>query len=411
MILQSLRRLLPRKPAHHPLFNAETLADPYPLYRWLRTHDPVHWDEENSRWMLTRYADVVTVLRSPSASSHRAPAMQRFVPPGMQQLLAYRSDSMINCDAPKHNRLRLLVNKAFTVRAVEAMTAKIQGLVDGFLDAARDRGRMDVIADLAYPLPVTVIAEMLGVPAEDRDLFKHWSDELAVTVSGNPSALRPKDFRRTAQDYAELSAYFAKIVAHRRAQPRNDLLTALARAEDAGDRLNESELYANAALLLVAGHETTTNLIGNGTLALLRHPDQWERLVGDPSLVPGAVEELLRYDSPVQFTGRLLKDDMEIGGKRLHAGDMVQLVVGSANRDPEQFDDPDRLDVGREDVKHLAFGLGSHFCLGAPLARLEARIVFATLLRRLPRLHLVGADLEFRDNFNLRGLKALPVAF
>ncbi len=410
MILQSLRHLWHQKPDHH-LFNDETLADPYPLYHRLRTEDPVHWDEDNDRWVLSRYADIVTVLRSPSASSNRAPALQRFVPPGLRQLVAYRSDSMINCDAPKHNRLRLLVNKAFTARAVEAMTARIQRLVDDFLDAVGDHGRMDVIADLAYPLPVTVIADMLGVPQEDRDLFKHWSDELVVTVSGNPSALRPRDFRRTARNYAELSAYFAEIVARRRVRPQNDLLTALAQAEEAGDRLNESELYANAALLLVAGHETTTNLIGNGTLALLRHPDQWERLLADPSLVPGAVEELLRYDSPVQHTGRLLTADMEIGGKRLHAGDMVQLLVGSANRDPEQFADPDRLDVGRTDVKHLAFGLGSHFCLGAPLARLEARIVFATLLRRMPQLHLVGADLKFRDNFNLRGLEALPVGF
>jgi cytochrome P450 len=412
MLLKSLRRVFPgRKPAHHPLFNPQTLADPYPVYQQLRTEDPVHSDEANGRWLLFRYADIVAVLRNPSVSSNRAPAMQRWVPPGMRQLFEYRSDSMINCDAPKHNRLRLLVNKAFTTRAVEAMTANIQRLVDGFLDAVEPRGRMDVIADLAYPLPVTVIAEMLGVPPEDRDRFKHWSDQLAVTANGNPSGLQPKDYRRIAQCYEELSAYFAEVVARRRAQPRNDLLSALAQAEEAGDRLNESELYANATLLLVAGHETTTNLIGNGTLALLRHPDQWQRLKADPSLVPGAVEELLRYDSPVQFTARVLTEDMEIGGKWLQAGQMAQLVLGSANRDPEQFTDPERLDVGRQDVKHLAFGLGSHYCLGAPLARLEARIVFETLLRRFPNLHLDDTHVEFRDNFNLRGLLELPVAF
>jgi cytochrome P450 len=412
MILKSLRHgLARRKPAPHPLFNSQTLADPYPAYQRFRTADPIHWDEINARWLLFRHADIAAVLRSPSASSNRAPAMQRWVPPGMRQLIDYRSDSMINCDAPRHNRLRLLVNKAFTTRAVEAMAGNIQRLVDGFLDAVAARGRMDLIADLAYPLPVTVIAEMLGVPPEDRDQFKHWSDELVVTISGNPSALRPRDFRRVGRYYAELSAYFAEVVARRRAQPRNDLLTALAQAEEAGDRLNESELYANAALLLVAGHETTTNLIGNGMLALLRHPDQWERLKADPALVPGAVEELLRYDSPVQFTARLLTQDMEIGGKRLQAGQMVQLALGSGNRDPEQYADPERLDVGRQDVKHLAFGLGSHYCLGAPLARLEARIVFETLLRRFPNLHLDGAEPKFRDNFNLRGLEALPVAF
>ncbi len=411
MILKSLRRLLPRKPARHSLFNMEALADPYPVYQRLRAEDPVHWDEDNGRWMLARYADVVAVLRCPAASSERAAALQRFVPPGLRQLFAFRSDSMINCDAPRHNRLRLLVNKAFTTRAVEAMTTRIQGLVDGFLDAVAARGRMDIIRDLAYPLPLTVIAEMLGVPAEDRERFKHWSDELSIIAGGNPSGLRAKDFRRVAGSYAELTAYFGEIVAQRRQHPRNDLLSALAQAEEAGDRLNEAELYANATLLLVAGNETTTNLIGNGVLALLRHPDQWERLKADSSLVPGAVEELLRYDSPVQFTARVLKEDLGIGGKRLGAGQMVQLLLGSANRDPEQFADPDKLDVGRTDVKHLSFGLGSHFCLGAPLARLEARIALATLIRRMPCLHLEDTDIHFRENFNLRGLEALPVAF
>jgi cytochrome P450 len=412
MILQSLRRVLTaRKPDTHPLFNQQTLADPYPIYRQLRSENPVYWDESYGRWVLTRYADVAAVLRDPAASSERAGAMLRFAPPAMRTILRARSHSMINSDAPRHNRLRGLVNKAFTARAVEAMAGKIQHLVDGFLDAVQPRGRMDVIADLAYPLPVTVIGEMLGVPAEDRDRFKHWSDELATLVSGNPAGLGVGDYYRIAKSYTELAAYLGGVAARRRAQPGSDLLTALVQAEEAGDRLSEEELYANAVLLLVAGHETTTNLIGNGTLALLRHPDQWRRLTDDPSLAAQAVEELLRYDTPVQLTTRILKEDRVVGGRQLRAGEMVLLVLGAANRDPEQFADPDRLDVGRADVKHLSFGLGSHFCLGALLARLEARIVFETLARRWPNLHLDGGVVAFRDNFNLRGLEALGVAF
>lgn len=402
-----------RRAVHQPLFNQEMLADPYPEYARLRSADPVHWDAADGRWVLTRYADIVTLLRSPAASSDRTAALAALAPPSVRPLLAFRANSMINADAPKHARLRLLVSKAFTARAVEAMTDKIQRLVDGFLDPVQPRGRMDLIADLACPLPVTVIAEMLGVPAQDRDRFKHWSDDLALSAggAGSPRALTLAEYGRVGQAFQELTAYFRAVVAERRVRPQDDLLSALARAEEAGDRLNEDELYANAALLLVAGNETTTNLIGNGMLALLRHPDQLARLQAEPSLVPAAVEELLRYDSPVQFTMRLLKEDATIAGKPLRRGQMVLLLLAAANRDPEQFADPERLDVGRSDNKHLAFGLGSHFCLGAQLARLEAQVAFGTVIRRLPRLRLDAPAPEFRPHFNLRGLKSLPVAF
>jgi cytochrome P450 len=251
------------------------------------------------------------------------------------------------------------------------------------------------------------------VPPEERDQFKHWSDELAVMAGGAGSTadMTLDQFQRIAQAFQELTAYFARVVAERRAQPRDDLLSALARAEEAGDRLSADELYTNAALLLVAGNETTTNLIGNGLLALLRHPDQLARLKADPALVPTAVEELLRYDSPVQFTARLLKEEITVGGKALPSGQMVLLLLGAANRDPDQFANPDQLDVGRAENKHLSFGLGSHFCLGAQLARLEARVAFQTLLRRMPGLRLEGPEPQYRPHFNLRGLKALPVAF
>ncbi len=415
MIQQAWRKMLRFfKPARRSeLFNDETLANPYPTYARFRSQDPVHWDEDDERWQLFRYDDVTTVLRSPSASSERNEAIMRFVPRRYRPLMEFRSKSMISRDAPDHNRLRLLVSKAFTSRAVEAMTSNIQHLVDGFLDAVQSRGRMDVIADLAYPLPVTVIAEMLGVPPEDRARFKHWSDELATLAGGggSPAALKRSDYARIAQSYTELIAYFGAITAQRRIKPQGDLLSALVQAEEAGDRLSEDELFANATLLLVAGNETTTNLIGNGTYALLRHPDQLQKLRENPALVASAVEEFLRYDSPVQMTARLLKDDLEVRGKQLRKGQMVVVFLGAANRDPAVFSEPDRLDIARTDNKHLSFGLGSHFCLGAQLARLEARIAFETLLRRMPNLRLDGPEPRYRHHFNLRGLQSLSVAF
>jgi cytochrome P450 len=414
MLFETIRWLFRRRRRRQsPLFNAETLANPYATYQRYRSSDPVFWDEADERWVLTRYDDIVSVLRSPAASSERAQVLQRFVPPAFRQLLAFRNNSMLSTDAPQHNRLRLLVNKAFTTRAVEAMTDKIQKLVDSLLDPVQPRGRMDIIADLAAPLPVRVIAEMLGVPPEDHAQFKHWSDGLAVVAGGggSPGALGYGDYRLVARSYEELVGYFKKVAEKRRTDPRNDLLTALVQAEEAGDRLNEDELYANATLILVAGHETTTNLIGNGMFALLRNVEQMQRLKANPSTIDTAVEELLRYDSPVQFTTRVLKDDLEVGGRQLRKGQIVLLVLGAANRDPSHFADPDRLEIGRLDNKHLAFGLGTHFCLGAQLARLEGRIAFQTLLRRLPALHLDGPQPQYREHFNLRGLKSLHVAF
>ena len=313
-------------------------------------------------------------------------------------------------DPPRHTRLRLLVNKAFTPRTVEELAPFIRAFVDKALDAAAARGRMELMADLAFPLPATVIAEMLGVPPEDRDRFKQWSDDSTAAAANLPSNLSPEVVRKSIAGMEELQNYFRGIIAQRRAEPRDDLISALVKAQEEEDRLSEQELLANSVLLLNAGHETTTNLIGNGTLALLRHPDQMRRLRDDPSLLPSGVEELLRYDSPVQFTTRILKADLELGGKVLRAGQAVLLLLGAANRDPEQFPDPDRLDVGRPDNKHLAFGHGPHFCLGAPLARLEGRILFEALLRRTPGMRLDGPPPRYRQNFNLRGLEALPVS-
>jgi cytochrome P450 len=404
MVLNFLKRLLGPK-----LFGPKMLADPYPYYARLRASDPVHWADQFGGWILTRYADVVTVLRSPNTSAERTDAAKQRVGPEFHSMYELRSHAMLNADPPRHTRLRLLVNKAFTPRTVERLEPFVQQFVGQVLDAAQARGRMDVMAELAFPLPATVIAEMLGVPAQDRDRFKQWSDDSTAAVGNLPSTLSSDVLRKSLTAMEQLQAYFRGIIAQRRAEPRDDLLSALVKAQEEGDRLSDDELLANSVLLLNAGHETTTNLLGNGTLALLRHPDQLRRLRDDPSLIPSAVEEFLRYDSPVQFTSRILKADMELRGKKLKAGQIVLLLLAAANRDPEQFPDPDRLDVGRPDNKHVAFGLGSHFCLGAPLARLEGRLVFEALLRRAPGMRLDGPPPKYRQNFNLRGLEALQV--
>jgi cytochrome P450 len=397
--------------ARRGIFGSELLANPYPFYHLLRSADPVHWAEAYGGWVLTRYEDVTALLRSPHVSSERSQRARAYADPEFAPYFAQRAHAMLNADAPRHTRLRLLVNKAFTPATVETLAPFIRRVVVEALDAGRARSQMDVIREVAYPLPASVIAELLGVPREDRDRFKQWSDDTTAATGNLPSDLPLEVMRKAALGMQELRNYFAGIVARRRAEPRDDLISALVRAHEQADCLSEEELLANAVLLLNAGHETTTNLIGNGTLALLRHPDQMRRLIDDPSLVPTAVEEFLRYDSPVQFTTRILKEDITLGGKVLKAGQAVVLVQGAANRDPAHFPDPDRLAVGRADNKHVAFGLGSHFCLGAPLARLEERIVFEEIVRRVPGMHLDGPAPEYRANFNLRGLKSLDVAF
>jgi len=270
---------------------------------------------------------------------------------------------------------------------------------------------MDVIADLAYPLPVTVIIEMLGVPTRDRERLKRWSDEFVVYFSKAPNEVTPEEYATAARAVAAEEDYFRAAVAHLRTAAEPGLLGGMARAEEAGDRLTEQELYANANLLLTAGHETTTNLIGNGTLAMLRHPDQLEKLRADPSLLPAAIEEFLRFDAPVQFTHRVAKENVTIGDKLIRRGQFVYLILAAANRDPDRFADPDRLDITRKDNHHVAFGQGPHFCLGAPLARLEAQIAFAALLRQFPAFRLAADRVAYRPTFNLRGLQSLPVAF
>jgi cytochrome P450 len=409
------RELLEAGAAFDP-FDKRYLSDPYPLYRKLREKDPVHRSRLFDGVIMTRYEDVQGVLKDPrfSADDRNGPDYERqrraAVTAGvLTEEEAAEPPSMLRLDPPDHTRLRSLVSRAFTPRAVESLRPRVEAIVDELLDRVADDGRMDVVRDLAYPLPVIVIAEMLGIPAEDRDQFKEWSDAVAAQLGFAQDFSRA---RRAQFASRELRAYLGEVVERRRRQPREDLISALIAAEQEGDKLSSQEVFATAELLLIAGNETTTNLIGNGLLALLKHPDQMELLRREPDLMPNAVEELLRYDSPVQATSRLPLEDLDWRGERLGRGQQVMLVLGAANRDPEQFPDPDRLDITRKDVRHLSFGHGIHFCLGAPLARLEAPIALNALLQRFPGLRLSPtAKPRWGTNFILHGLESLPVEF
>jgi cytochrome P450 len=312
-------------------------------------------------------------------------------------------------DPPDHTRLRGLVNKAFTPRVVEALRPRVHGVVDGLLDAAEERGEADIIEDVAFPTPVAMICEMLGVPAEDVDRFRAWSAVAARSLDPD-FVLPPEEVARREQSFMEFREYFADLIAARRKDLKDDLLSRLIVAEDEGDKLTEAELLSTGILLLIAGHETTVNLIGNGTLALLRYPDQAQRLRDDPSLLKTAVEELLRYDAPVQLTGRTALADIELPSMTLPKGKTAITLLGAANRDPEAFENPESVDIGREDNRHLAFGLGVHFCLGAPLARIEGQVAIGELFRRFPKIRLLEDPPPYKPNFTLRGLASLRVS-
>jgi len=317
---------------------------------------------------------------------------------------------MLFLDPPAHTRLRSLASAAFTTRRVEQLRSHIQGVMDGLLDAVLARGHMDVIADFAGPAPAIVTAEMLGVPVADHAQLKGWSQDFAEML-GNFQH-NPDRFPRVLRSLEHLCSYFRAAMKDEREHPRSGLIHAMMTAEVDGARLTEEEIIANLIVTLVGGQETTTNLIGNGVLTLLGHPSEVERLRSEPELIPSAVEELLRYESPSQHTARLAPDDVELGGKRIRRRQAVIAVIGAGNRDPQRFPDPDRLQLDRNDNRHLAFGWAAHFCFGAALARLEGQIAFERILARLPNLRLdARVPLRWRQNLGLRGLSALPVFF
>ena len=397
------------------LGSAAFFADPYPVYHRLRDEQPVFWSERWGCWVLTRYQDVHACLRAGTDFSNvgRQAAMLRRLPAerqaGLGALTAHYTGGLSNQDPPVHTRLRGLVNRAFTPATVANLGPRIQQIVDELLDRIEPDTSVDVIRAFAYPLPAIVIAELLGLPAEDREQFKTWSNEITAFLgSGNAD---PESAACGQRSMLELRAYLARMVELRRAESRSDLLSGFVRAEERGDVLGDQEILGSCVTLLLGGHETTTNLLGNGLLALLRAPDQLARLRREPDLMPTAVEELLRFDAPVQRVWRLLADDVEVGGKRLARGEPVYLMTGAANRDPDQFTDPDQIDLGRRPNRHLAFGHGIHFCLGAPLARLEAAFAFTSLLRRFPRIELAAERVDYHPNIAFRGLMSLPVVF
>ncbi len=397
-------------PVFNPLDPA-FIADPYPFYRLLRETAPV-FKTPQGFWLVSRYEDVAFVLRDRRFGKDFVGNMvRRYGSSRMDEpAIASLAHTMLVLDPPDHTRLRGLVTKAFTARRVADMRPRIKAVVDEQLDRVADKGAMDVMRDLAHRLPVIVICDMLGIPEDHRAPFL-----AASNVNGR--ILEPVPMTREELDQANMTTklagvYFSQLCELRRREPQDDLTTELVKAEEAGDKLTAAELEANIGLLFGAGHETTTNLIGNGLLALHRQPEQWERLKADPSLIAGAVDELLRFDSSVQLSGRVTHTEVELGGVPVPAGESIVVLLGAGNRDPAQYTDPDRLDVGRQNVRPLSFGGGIHHCLGAQLARLEAELVFTALVERLPTLELPEKNAPaWRRSFTLRGLSTLPAVW
>ena len=394
------------------VLSTERIADPHSYFSVLRAHDPVHWNEKYRAWFIHRYDDVLDALRDSRFSSERIGAAYDRLTGDQkaqrQPTYDILMDWLVFRDPPDHTRLRRLVSRAFTPRAVEAWRERINGVVDELIDDLSERGQFDLIEDFAYPIPAVVIAEMMGVPADDRDRFKDWSDDVMILVFG---ARGVGDRRaRAQQGLIELSAYLGELVTHYRQRPADNIISNLVEASEGDDSLEDPEIVANCVLFLFGGHETTTNLIGNGMRVLLQHPDELKRLRDDPSLIKPGVEEILRFDGPSKMEVRTLADEVELRGKTLPAGDMVYLVQHAANRDPEAFDQPDRFDVTRDPNNHIGFGFGLHFCLGASVARLEGTIALEALVRRLPNLELGPEPEVWVPTMLSRGLEHLPVS-
>jgi len=395
-------------------FDPRLRTNPYEVYRELREEAPIFWSPLMSVWVLTRYDDVLTTLKDhANFSSERLRANNPLVQALESQRLASgplgTTPTMLSTDPPAHTRMRSLVNKAFTPRQVERIRPQMVEIAEGLLDGLPEPGKIDVVADFSIPFPIIVIAAMLGVPASDRERFKAWSTDIAGSLGG---PFQPPDvIERSVTASNEIADYFRDQIAARRAEPRDDLLSALAAAEEEGDLLTEDELIATCILLLVAGNETTTNLIGSGMFTLLQNPDERRKLQANPSLMTSAVEEMLRYEPAAQMTSRIANEGAELGGVRFEPGQVILPVLAAANRDPAHFPEPDRFDIERHPNRHLAFGQGIHYCLGAPLAVAEARIAFDALLRRMPEPQAAFEAPDWGQSFILRGLKSLPVVY
>ena len=404
------------KPFKFNPFDREFHADPYPTYHRLRSEEPVHRSAGiGGNWILTRYTDANAVLRNPLFCANPLPKRIKDKNDYFQEklknlnsLVLASSNFFFFLDPPDHTRLRKLVSKAFAPVVVERMRPTIQEIVDELIDKVWDKGSMDIISDLACPLPVMVIARMLGIPLEHYSKLHRWSNDLSRLLDPLVSLEAYEYMNQVAEEFIE---YFRSLIAEREKNPKEDLISNLIKAREEGDHLSEDEQVSIIMLLFVTGEETTVNTIGNGILALLRHPDQMEKLKQEPTIVQSAVEEILRYDSPVQQTARVATEDVQIGGKTIHRGEVIFVSLGAANRDPAEFPEPDRLDITRAEKHHLAFGDGIHYCLGAALARAQSQIAINTLVQRLPDLKLASDKLEWRQHIALRGLKALPVTF
>jgi pimeloyl-[acyl-carrier protein] synthase len=408
------------RPSLSPAFDEQLLSrafyqDPYPFYTELRARWPIVYSAALGGWLLTRYDDVLATLQDTrhfSSQGRMLAALER-LPDGARQRLKPFEDhfsvGLISSDPPNHTRLRALVNKAFAPRMVERLRPRIQRLVDELLDAVQPRGAMDIVRDLAYPLPAIVIAELLGAPPAARADFKVWSD--GILAFQGMGVVTAEVLEHSQRHLLAMRTFLKDLLAERRQRPQDDLLSHLAAAEMEGDRLTEAELLTTSVTLLTAGHETTTNLIANGLHTLLRHPDQLDQLRADPVRLPVALEEVLRYESPLQRNPRRVAADLAYGGVQMRRGEYVLQMLGAANRDPAMFTDADRFVPARHPNRHLAFAFGIHFCVGAPLARLEAPIAIGTVLRRLPGLRLAAETSEWQCHGLLRGPVALPVTF
>ena len=387
--------------------------DPFPVYRWLRDHEPVHWSSSLNAWVVTRYADVLEIFDQPIKFSsdrfRKIDARYASRRPAVQAVGEILGDWLVFRDPPDHTRLRGLLQKSFTPTQLANSRQRIQATVDTLLDLVAGRGEMDFIREVAFPLPATVIAVLLGAPTADIERIKTWSDRLAAYLGGSVGG--KDNFAEARDGVAQLVEYFGALLEEKRQVASDDLMSLMLRAEHEGEHLSHDEVVANCVLLLFAGHETTTNLLGNGLFHLLRHPQQTQLLKENPSLAASAVEEFLRYDGPVPATIKVATEDIEWHGRTIRRGDMVLPFMSAANRDPRQFPNPDRLDIARAPNRNLAFAYGIHFCLGAPLARLEGQLTFETLLQRLPGLALRSTEGRWKPMIFLRGLESLYVTW